>query len=212
MSNRPSQQPRKPRSGSAREGATAGAAIEPHRGLVHALLAPVRGTRLLLAGKIRFQRRGLNVHVVLGPAATATPPGPDTSPSDAMRMALKGLLNEKPENRQVLRHLVYFETAFKRKGLRALSEVPVDVLQRALDQFEMLVKNWSHESLAELRSKMSVALVSRGKLAAQRRAGQAPSEFHVDHKVTVEETSVSRFMAIHQDWQQSKAPAEAKPL
>lgn len=74
---------------------------------------------------------------------------------------LRGLLDEMPESRQTLRHLVFVEQALGKKGLRALHKLPLDVLQRALEQLEGLVTNWSPVGLANLRSKMAVAVLDR---------------------------------------------------
>lgn len=79
----------------------------------------------------------------------------------AMREQLAVLLDELPETRQTLRHLVFVEQALARKGLRALHKLPLDVLQRALEQLEGLVINWTPTGLASLRSKMAVALIER---------------------------------------------------
>jgi hypothetical protein len=78
-----------------------------------------------------------------------------------IRAQLKDLLDELPETRQTMRHLVFVEQALAKKGLKALRKVPLDVLQRALDQFEGLVTNWSPEGLASLRSKMAVTIIDR---------------------------------------------------
>lgn len=74
---------------------------------------------------------------------------------------LGALLAELPETRQTLRPLVFVEKALHKKGLRALHKVPLDVLQRALEQLEGLVTNWSPVGLANLRSKMAVAILDR---------------------------------------------------
>ncbi len=78
-----------------------------------------------------------------------------------IRSELAALLNELPETRRTLRHLVFVEQALAKKGLRALHKVPLDVLRRALDQLEGLVINWSPAGLANLRSKMAVAVLDR---------------------------------------------------
>lgn len=78
-----------------------------------------------------------------------------------MRAQLAALLDELPETRQAMRHLVFVDSALARKGLRALHQVPLDVLQRALEQLEGLVTNWSPVGLAGLRSKMAVAIIDR---------------------------------------------------
>ena len=71
------------------------------------------------------------------------------------------LLAEVPESRSALRHLEFVEGALQKKGLRALSKLPVEVLERALEQLESLVTNWSPVGLASLRSKMAVAIMER---------------------------------------------------
>jgi hypothetical protein len=78
-----------------------------------------------------------------------------------IRAELSALLNEQPVTRETMRHLVFVEQALARKGLRALHKIPVDVLQRALEQLEGLVTNWSPVGLANLRSKMAVAIIDR---------------------------------------------------
>ncbi|MBP6763349.1 MAG: hypothetical protein KA141_00035 [Rubrivivax sp.] len=78
-----------------------------------------------------------------------------------MLQQLAALLDELPETRHTMRHLVFVEQALAKKGLKALHKLPVDVLQRALDQIEGLVTNWSPVGLASLRSKMAVAIIDR---------------------------------------------------
>lgn len=74
---------------------------------------------------------------------------------------LGALLAECPQSRSALRHLVLVEGAVAKKGLRVLHKLPLEVLQRGLEQLEGLVTNWSPEGLANLRSKMAVAVLDR---------------------------------------------------
>jgi hypothetical protein len=78
-----------------------------------------------------------------------------------IRAELSALLNQLPETRSAMRHLVFVEQALAKKGLRALHKVPLDVLRKALEQLEGLVTNWSPVGLANLRSKMAVAVLDR---------------------------------------------------
>ena len=78
-----------------------------------------------------------------------------------MQSQLAAVLDELPETRAALRHLVFVEQALLRKGWKALHKLPLDVLQRALEQLEGLITNWSAEGLANLRSKMAVAIIDR---------------------------------------------------
>ncbi len=74
---------------------------------------------------------------------------------------LRELLDKLPETRHTMRHLVFVEQALTKKGLRALHKLPLEVLQRALEQLEGLVTNWSPAGLANLRSKMAVVIIDR---------------------------------------------------
>jgi hypothetical protein len=78
-----------------------------------------------------------------------------------MQEQLAAVLDDLPGTRETLRHLVFVEQALLRKGWRALHKLPLDVLRRALEQLEGLVTNWSPAGLANLRSKMAVAIIDR---------------------------------------------------
>ncbi len=78
---------------------------------------------------------------------------------DLLLTQLKELLDEVPETRVALKQLVFVEHALQKKGLKALHKLPLPVLQKALEQFEGLVTNWSPAGLANLRSKMAVAII-----------------------------------------------------
>ena len=98
-------------------------------------------------------------HSVVSAAELAQPK--DSAELALMLEQLRALLAEMPQARQTLRHLVFVEQALARKGLRALHKLPLEVLQRALEQLEGLVTNWSPVGLASLRSKMAVAIIDR---------------------------------------------------
>jgi hypothetical protein len=98
-----------------------------------------------------------------------------------MRAELAALLNELPETRLTLRHLVFVEQALAKKGLRALHKVPLDVLQRALEQLEGLVTNWSPVGLANLRSKMAVAVLDREHMPVDAEADAYRTAAVLDH-------------------------------
>jgi len=85
----------------------------------------------------------------------------DNAELTLMLEQLRTLLAELPQARQTLRHLAFVEQALAKKGLRALHKLPLEVLQRALEQLESLVTNWSPTGLANLRSKMAVAIIDR---------------------------------------------------
>ncbi len=115
------------------------------------------------------------VHIVLEARRPSSRPGPPSRAEvaaqreardlDLMRTQLAELLDELPEARRTMRHLGFVEQALAKRGLRAFDKLPVEVLQRALEQFEGLVVNWSPVGLASLRSRMAVAIIDREHLA-----------------------------------------------
>lgn len=180
-----------------------------------------------LGHHLRFERRGINVHVVLkDPAAPPPPPPPppprppsravrglDEARVDLIGSQLRALLKRHPQSRSVLRHLGYVEAALRKQGAEALDEVPVDVLKAALQQLEGLVTNWQQEGLAELRSRLAVAVVDRAaeEAAAAEAAAAAPKSDLLDvdaRRIQVAEASASDFEAAQAKW---IAPAPGSP-
>jgi hypothetical protein len=136
-------------------------------------LTPVRQLALaFFRHDVSLKReQGGQLHVVLADRKSSSGNGkPDRAESAkrrrheevmAIRAELAALLNELPETRTTMRHLVFVEQAIAKKGLKVLHKIPLDVLQRAHDQLENLVINWSAAGLANLRSKMAVAIIDR---------------------------------------------------
>ena len=101
---------------------------------------------------------------------------------------LTALLDEDPDIRDSLRHLVFIEQALQAQGLEALQQVPVPVLRKGLDQFEGLVTNWGPRGLASLRSRMSVAASMRSQEDDDVVAVPAPSSVPPARRVRVTES------------------------
>ena len=80
---------------------------------------------------------------------------------EAMRRELGEALDEAPDTRDSVRHLVHFDRVLAASGLRALDQVQIEVLELAHGQLEALVSDWSPKALACLRSKMAVTLRGR---------------------------------------------------
>jgi len=109
-----------------------------------------------------------------------------------MQQELAEALDSQPGTRDALRHLVYFESKLRRKGLRALQRVPLPLLRRALAQFEALVSNWSPVGLATLRSKMAVAVIEREHEGAEDGASQGPGNTREDERLLAESEAQER--------------------
>ncbi len=140
--------------------------------LISRALNPLRqALRAFFVHDIALRKSSAGLSVVLEERATADKKGKD-GPEEALARKdreavdlilaqLADVLADGPDTRSTLRHLVFVEHALNRKGLRALDKLPVDVLQRALEQLEGVVSNWSPVGLANLRSKMAVAIIDR---------------------------------------------------
>jgi len=153
--------------------------------ILRPLAVIAQAIKVFFRADIRVRRGKCGLEVVLdGPAANRgrvgepSPAQPDAAArkeqQELLRVqtSLARLLDELPNNRVVLRHLAFIEHALARKGMRGLDKVPYDVLERALEQFERVVINWSDEGLALLRSKMAVVLIER---EAQAHASRRPA-------------------------------------
>ncbi len=140
------------------------------------LLTPLRhAAAAFFKHDLALRRDAAGLQIVLEAKVEPTPARPKIKKGSREEVALRKdkqelalivqqlgeLLDELPETRPALRHLVFVEQALQKKGLRSLHKLPVKVLQRALEQLEGLVTNWSPVGLASLRSKMAVAIIDR---------------------------------------------------
>jgi len=162
-------------------------------------------SRLLLSD-VRLERDGKNLHIRVAAAAAgadAKPPAPDPVMAEAapLRTALKRLLDAHRSSRQVMRHLGYFERALATQGLKAMSEVRVDVLSASLRQLESIVTDWSDDHLAALRSKMAVAVMDRSNDPFQLSIRGQLSNFDTESRLLVGDVSHSVFIELERQYQ-----------
>lgn len=154
---------------------------------------PLAWLRGLLSRPLKLERRGAQLHVVLGEAKQ--PPAPPARPGELLRQghaALRDLLARHPDARHLMRHLAFFEQSLGQRGSRALrSEVPLPVLRKAHEQLEMLLRDGSSPELAALATRMERAVAERGK--AQLDAPPATA-------VQVSEASHSLFDEMERSW------------
>lgn len=95
------------------------------------------------------------------PATPARPTRP-TADAAACRAALARALDADPDHRRRYRYVARLEAKLASHGLGVLDTAPVPGLRRALGEFEGMVRNWSDPALAELRSRLAVAVAQRG--------------------------------------------------
>lgn len=147
--------------------------------------------RSLLTQNVKLERRGLNVHVVLEPAAAQDTTAPGNSAGEALRRAhaeLRDLLDRHPDTRHLMRHLAYVERTIARSGSRAFGQVPAPVLERALEQLEMMLRDEHDHAIAPLRERLQRALRER------------PPARSVEAAVDVSEASHSLFDEMEKSW------------
>lgn len=127
----------------------------------------------------------------------------DISETASLCAALKALLDQQASSRTVLVHLVVLENALSQRGLKALQELPPDLLRRAMFQLETLVSDWSSVPLAALRAKLMAALVRHQGLKDKRSSAQRLSDFHDDKRMQAGEISMTTFMEVNEQWERS---------
>lgn len=127
---------------------------------------PLRWVKKFFSRPLKLKRIGLQWHVVfdvsrmMAPTSSTRPGGR----GEALRMAhlaLQALLVEHRDARQVMPHLSHLEQALGRQGSRALAELPVKLLQRALDQLDTIQSAAQAEALVPLRLRVEEAVRQR---------------------------------------------------
>jgi hypothetical protein len=171
--------------------------------VIRVLSTPFRFIARILFSDVRLERDGKNLHIRVAPKPEVGPRAQleqSIVQAAPLRTALKDLLDSHRLARRVMRHLGYFERALATEGLMATSQVPVDVLAAALRQLDSIVDNWSNQRLAELRSKMAVAVVDRSADPFFGRPGEQLSNFATASRLEVADVSHSMFMELEREY------------
>ena len=159
--------------------------------------------------RFSFKRKGFNIQVLLEDPAKhiaeikRESAAAEISEAATLNAALKGVLDRHPTSRSVLVHLGLLEKAMSRHGLKALDDMPADILQRAMSQFDTLVSDWSPAPLAALRAKIKTVLLAHERANDHRSTAQRLSDFHDDKRMHVAEASVTTFMEANAEWEKS---------
>ncbi|MBW8830342.1 MAG: hypothetical protein JF606_13065 [Burkholderiales bacterium] len=165
---------------------------------------PFRFIARLLFSEVRLERNGKNLHIRVATTAPAVAPHAlqDKAIAEAapLKNALNKLLDSHRMTRQVMRHLAYFERALTTHGMQAMSEVPVEVLVASLEQLDSIISNWSNHHLAELRSKMAVAVMERSRDSFHGATGEQLSNFATASRLEVADASHSLFIELERQY------------
>ena len=187
----------------------------PRRPRTTLLLRLARGVKLFFTRDVRLERRGRTFHLVFVDSESRTPP-PDKDPaarpaaapaplaSDApsrMHGALRQLLAQHADARNLMRHLAFVERALRLSGPPALDGVPVEVLKKALVQLESLVTNWSSPGLAEMRSRLAMLVLAHDAEHKQFRPTNSNlSDFDTPERIEVSDATSADFEELERIW------------
>jgi hypothetical protein len=165
-------------------------------------LRPLHWLQSLLRRRLRVERRGWQLHVLL----EAPPSEQEASPAggEALRRAhgeLRVLLNRHADARRMMRHLGYIERALARSGSRALRKIPTPVLRKGLEQLELLVRDADGAGLAPLRTRLEEILGRRPRELGEPTRPQA---------VHMSEATHSLFDEVERSWT-GKIPLDEPP-
>ncbi|MBC7957540.1 MAG: hypothetical protein H7Y33_16935 [Cytophagales bacterium] len=166
--------------------------------------------------RLRFQRKGLNIHMLLEDPAEhiaeikRESAVADTSEAAMMSKALKVVLDRHASSRKVLAHLGLLERSLSRHGLKALEKLPPEVMQRAMSQLETLVSDWSQAGLAALRARVTAALIKQRRAGKRRlpKAAEHLSVFQDSKRLEVNEASLSTFTKVNALWGHNLPPSK----
>jgi hypothetical protein len=155
---------------------------------------PLRWFRRFFSRPIKLKRIGSQWHVVFDASRmeplTSSKSGGRGEALRLAHVALQALLVEHNDARHVLPHLSHLEQTLARRGSRALIELPVKLLQRALDQLDTIGGGSHAESLLPLRLRVEEAVRQR-----------TPVNLRGDiANVEVQEASVSQYDAAEDHW------------
>lgn len=165
---------------------------------------PLRWLKSLFKRRLRLERRGLQIHVVLDPAPPEAPTTVAPANGQALRLShavLRKLLDSHADARRTLRHLVYVEEMLARSGSRALTKIPAPVLRKAQTQLELLARDAPAGSLEALEERLELALRGRS---------NDPGAHTRPQDLQVMEASHSLFDEEERRWT-DRAPLDAVP-
>ena len=163
---------------------------------------PLRWLHRCLTRPLKVKRIGKQWHVVFDASRLEAPVSRPSSRGEALRqshLALQTLLSSEDDARRVLPHLSHLEHSLGRIGSRALTTLPLKVLQRALDQLDMIEGGQREEALVPLRVRVEGAIRQR-----------TPVNLKGDiANVEVKDASVSVFEEAEVSWTNRMALDEA---
>lgn len=160
----------------------------------------------LFTRPLKVKRVGRQLHVVLDEASSSTPSTASRTGGrgEALRLAhvaLQDLLARHEDSRRLVPHLSHLEQTLARQGSRALKMLPLHVLEKAIDQLDVLEGGAKDHDLMTLRLRVAEAVKLR-----------TPAKLRDDvSSIEVTEASHSQFDEADRRWT-AAAPLEELPL
>ena len=140
----------------------------------------------------------------LVPASSSLPPAAPIveSRGQALRAAhraLHALMKERPALRRLMPHLAHIERSLRKHGSRALLRLSAVVLQRGLEQLEVMQADEPRDALRALRTRLVEAIALRN-VAKSVTSPAALSGTGAEAAVEVMEASQSEFDEAERSW------------
>lgn len=138
----------------------------------------------------------------LVPASSSIPPNAPIveSRGQALRAAhrsLHALMKERPALRRLMPHLAHIERSLRKHGSRALLRLSAVVLQRGLEQLEILQADEPRDALRALRTRLVEAIALRNVAKSVTSPAALPD---AEAAVEVMEASQSEFDEVERSW------------
>jgi hypothetical protein len=159
----------------------------------------------LFSRELKIKRIGMQLHVVLeAPACKSSQHSGACGRGEALRLAhqaLQDLLNQHDDARRMMPHLHHLEKSLAQVGSRALKTLPVDVMNKAMDQLDLIEGSAQSPDLLTLRLRVEEAIRRR-----------TPAKLRDDlSAIEVTDASHSQFDEADRIWTGVAPLDEAKP-
>ena len=147
----------------------------------------------IFSRELKIKRVGMQLHVVLEDPPSRLPNSRSGGRGEALRLAhqaLLKLLDQHDDARRMMPHLHHLERSLAQVGSRALKTLPINVMQKALIQLDLIEGSAQSHDLITLRLRIEEAIKRR-----------APARLHDDMSaIEVTDASHSQFDEADRIW------------
>ncbi|MFO1220056.1 MAG: hypothetical protein U1E89_16940 [Burkholderiaceae bacterium] len=118
----------------------------------------------IFSRELKIKRVGGQLHVVLETPAGKTANSKSGSRGEALRLAheaLQQLLDRHDDARRMMPHLHHLEVTLAQTGSRALKTLPIKLMNKAMDQLDLIEGSGHSDELITLRLRVAEAVKRR---------------------------------------------------